>query len=178
MPNVATSTTTPRTAYFNAFWYIKFDPYTGKNKLQALLQYVNWNLDIADWKIQQMAEKKKPNSTAQTPFESIKFVNRNLSVEEKEDHDTANRPVEYVAVEFLKLALRGYSLKVSFDAYSKCMQATLLVWQKENANYGYGLSARGASAERAVSLLLYKHYDVLKENWSASYQAPIVDMEG
>lgn len=178
MPNIMTWDKSVSEACRDAFYFIHHDLYEGKNRMAAICQYFNNQMHRVDWINITMAEKKKPQSTSQTPFESIKFVNKNLTAEEKRDHDSANRPVEYVAVEFLKLSMGGYSLKISYDAYSKCMQATLLVWNKANPNFGYGLSARGATAERAVSLLLYKHYDVLHEDWTTAYQAPVVDMEG
>lgn len=178
MPNVITWNKSATTAIRDAFYAMHYDLIEGKNRVQALTQYINWNMQRVDWILQTMAEKKKPNSVSDTPYEQIKFVNKNLTTEEKQDHDNANRPVEYVATTFLKLAQSGYSLKVSYDAYSKCMQATLLVWNKACPNYGYGLSARGATAERAVSLLLYKHFDVLHEDWSQAYKAPVIDMEG
>lgn len=178
MPNITHWSKSVTEAIRDAFYFVHYDLYMGKNKVAATCQYFNNQMDRVDWILITMAEKKKAQSTAQTPFESIKFVNKNLTTEEKQDHDNANRPIEYVATTFLQLAQSGYSLKVSYDSYSKCMQATLLVWNKACPNFGYGLSARGATAERAVSLLLYKHFDVLKEDWTAAYKAPVVDMEG
>lgn len=165
-------------AIHDAFYFAHFpEMFAGKHQAQAVLQAIDRNLRLAERECISMA-RGKGHAVSKTDFQAIKFVNYNLTDEEKKDHDNANRPVEYVAKSALKLVSSGYGLKVAFDAYSKCYQATLTVWLEANSNFGYGLSARGATPERALSLLLYKHFDVLKENWATLYKAPTSSFEG
>lgn len=125
------------------------------------------------------ATTNTPNTNKPTPsWESTKFINRNLTTEEKADHDARKEPIQKLCVEFVKLVSLGYAVKCSWDAYSKCFQATATVWNDANPNYGYGLSARGATPERAVSLLLYKHFHILHEDWATSFVPQARDMEG
>lgn len=124
-------------------------------------------------------KKKRTGKSTTTPmYEAIAFVNRNLTDEEKLAHDARNEPIEYLAQEWIKLALSGYTCKLSFDSYSKCYQATLTVWNSACSNYGFGLSARGATPQRAISLLLYKHFEVLQEDWRAAYKPSTDSKEG
>jgi len=162
----------------DAFYFLHHDPFEGKHRRVCYVDAFNRNWSIAERELI-MAKKEATGKTAlASSYQEIKFVNRNLTDEEKAHHDEQNYQIGYLAVEFVKLATGGYTVKLSFDAYSKCMQATLIVWNSANPNYGYGLSARGATGERAISLLLYKHYEVLHENWAAFYKATSSSMEG
>lgn len=130
-----------------------------------------------------MSAKKSASATSNTStkspaWETIKFVNRNLTTEEKADHDARKESPQKLCHEFIKLVAIGYVIKCSWDAYSKCFQATATVWNEGCSNYGYGLSARGATPERAVSLLLYKHFHILNENWAEAFVPQARDMEG
>lgn len=165
-------------AVHDGFYFAHFpEMFAGKGQALRVVAAINRNFDLAE-RIWLMAAKGKGLAATKQQFQDIKFVNYNLTEEQKNDHDSTNRPVEYVAVQGVKLISKGYAVKISFDSYSKCYQATLTVWNEANHNFGYGLSARGATPERALSLLLYKHFDVLKENWSQAYKAPASSFEG
>lgn len=125
-----------------------------------------------------MTEKKQSRKTAPANGYEVRWVNRNLTEQEKTEHDTRPVDLSRIGKDWIKIALQGYSTKLSWDAYSKCFQATLTAWDGNCPNYGYGLSARGSTPERAISLLLYKHYEVLQENWTEAYQPRPTDFEG
>lgn len=125
-----------------------------------------------------MATKKAAANVDAPKFESVKWVNRNLSESEKQDHDEKKPKAADLFKDMLGLCNQGYNLSVKWDSYSKCFQASLLPYSPQCPNAGYGLSARAVTPERAVSLLLYKHFVVLEENWVAHYQAPVSSFEG
>ena len=122
---------------------------------------------------------KQRTSKADAPNgDALKWINRNLTEDEKADHDANQETTANLGKLLFKVALQGYNVRVAWDAYSKCFQANLIPFQRENPNFGYALSARGITPERAVSLLLYKHYKVFAEEWRDFYKAPIASMEG
>lgn len=125
-----------------------------------------------------MAKQKSPAKAEFSAPSDIKWINRNLTEEEKKHHDTQAKTAQELGVLLFKVALQGYNIRIAWDAYSKCYQTNLIPYQPENPNYGYAISARGATPERAVSLLLYKHYAVFEEQWVKFYQAPAVSFEG
>lgn len=165
--------------FYNAFYFMSHPQgFVGKGAQNALMQVITRELDNAQTEMEIYMAKKNGTKAVVTDYTATKWINRNLTTEEKREHDERKSTPQNIALRAVELALHGYTLKVSFDAYSKCFQATLLVWQAENPNFGYGLSARGSDPLRAVSLLLYKHFEILKENWAASYSAPVDDFEG
>lgn len=126
---------------------------------------------------------KKPNGTGTSKTDApngdaLKWINRNLTSEEKAHHDAQEKSPKELGVLLFKIASEGYNIRVAWDSYSKCFQANIIPYQPENPNFGYALSARGVTPSRAVSLLLYKHYAVFEENWSNHYQAPSNSFEG
>jgi len=160
----------------DAFWAVRHPSYYQNDA--SLLYSINSRLIAAAWRRLHMATKAGSKKATQSSTYDLKFVNRNLTADEKEQHDANPVPFSKLAQEWVKLTTQGYVTKLGWDSYSKCYQATLTVWQSDNPNYGYGLSARGATPERAISLLLFKHGDILGENWAAAYKPSSFDMEG
>jgi len=130
------------------------------------------------WRMSEMAAKKSSSSVQTPSYEAIKWVNRNLSESEKKDHDANTPKPADLFKDLLALCTAGYNIAVKWDSYSKCFQSTLLPYETSCPNYGYGLSARATTPQRAVSLLLYKHFVVLGENWVAHYTLPTSSFEG
>lgn len=139
------------------------------------LNQINRHLII---EVQKMAAKKGAVGSKSSVPDDLKWINRNLTDEEKQDHDVQGKTPEQLGLLLWRVALQGYNVRVAFDAYSKCFQANLVPYQAENPNFGYAISARGATPERAFSLLLYKHYAIFKERWTDFYKATSVSMEG
>lgn len=125
-----------------------------------------------------MAKKSDATKTAFAPPNDLKWINRNLTAEEKAHHDTQEKSASELGKLLFTLVMQGYNLRIGWDAYSKCYQANIIPFQPENPNFGYAISARGATAQRAISLLLYKHYAVFNENWSSFYTTPATSFEG
>lgn len=125
-----------------------------------------------------MATKKNKSAFVSSAPTDLKWINRNLTEEEKAHHDTQEKTTSELGVLTFKLVMQGYNLRIAWDSYSKCYQANIVPFQEESPNFGYALSARGATPQRAVSLLFYKHYAVLNENWAQHYKAPTSSYEG
>lgn len=126
-----------------------------------------------------MAKKATGQSQFNKPaYEAVKWVNRMLTEEEKERHDAAKLDPTKTFKGVLAVALQGYNIALKWDGYSNCYQATLIPFNTASGNYGFGLSARAADPHRALSLLLFKHYEVLQEDWQQAYKPTGKNLEG
>lgn len=126
-----------------------------------------------------MAKKVSNSGNIEKPkFEQVRWVNRQLTSEEKEQHDSAPIKVEKTFKDLLALAVSGYNISVKWDAYSSCFQAALIPYNSACPNYGYGLSSRAAEPLRAISLLLFKHYEILQEDWQQAWKPVSNSYEG
>lgn len=131
------------------------------------------------WRLrEEMATKKQASPVKKMPVSDIKWVNRNLDEREKADHDRANYTDEGIFIDLCTLTLQGYNFSLKWDGYSSCFQAALIPYNEQDVNYGFGLSARAATPKRAVSLLLYKHFRVLEQNWVKAYVPAQTSFEG
>lgn len=138
-------------------------------------EYVSFEI----YKRMTMAKKAAGQAQYQKPeYTQVKWVNRQLSSDEKEQHDSGNSTPQKTFKDLLALALGGYNISLKWDNYSKCYQATLIPFNEASPNYGFGLSARAAEPYRAISLLLFKHYEVLQEDWQQAYKPAASDFEG
>lgn len=162
---------------------IVYEAYFGLNKLYGRgVLVVAYNLGKSCMELENrllMAKKNNAPSNIQKPdYTSVKWVNRQLTSEEKEQHDSGNVRPEKIFKDLLALALSGYNIGIKWDGYSSCFQTTLIPFNTASPNYGFGLSARAADPFRAISLLLFKHYEVLQEDWQKAYKPSGNSLEG
>jgi hypothetical protein len=147
-----------------------------------LTKVIDFNLGNLSNRITEvlMANKKSVSGqdTRKPEFTSVKWVNRQLTADEKEQHDSGNTSPQKAFKDLLNLAVQGYNCSLKWDAYSSCFQATLIPYATASVNYGYGLSARAADPYRALSLLLFKHYEILQEDWQQAYKPVGNSLEG
>lgn len=105
----------------------------------------------------------------------IGWVNYRLTDEDKERLNAEPLSIELVINEFMTFAYRGYRLSVSYDDYSKAMQASLVCVNPEVPDCGYGISSRHPDLDTALRSLLYKTDVVGEGNWSTFAAAPTLD---
>lgn len=159
---------------YTAYWADRL--YGNQTKI---LRYNLERISIELEKRLTMSKKVTGNGNVVKPEHvTVRWVNRQLTEEEKHVHDSAPIKPEKTFKDLLALALAGYNISVKWDAYSNCFQATLIPYATACANYGYGLSSRAAEPMRAISLLLYKHYEVLQEDWQQAYKPTGNSYEG
>jgi len=77
-----------------------------------------------------------------------------------------------------ELAADGYKTTISYDQRSDCVAAFLTALPSQRTNGGKALSSRGPSAHGALTVLFYKHFTKLKENWAANAKAAAKDTWG
>lgn len=143
-----------------------------------LCRTVTQNELLIEKEILEVSKKTTPIKHEKPAAQAVKWVNRNLTEEEKADHDERKYTPQGVYKDLIGLAVSGYNFSLKWDGYSSCFQATLIPYNTACHNFGYGLSSRSADAFRAVSLLLHKHFRVLEEDWVSGYVERSQNFEG
>jgi hypothetical protein len=152
--------------------------YFNKRSPIELTHAVHRELWYAQGVLDKMSAKKQIPTQEKPDFANLLWVNRNLTDSEKEEHDKRNIKPADVVKELIGLALVGYNFALKYDAYSKGYQTTLVVYNSEHKDFGYAISARSSDPYRAMTLLLFKHFDVLGESWKENFKMPGSGLEG
>lgn len=96
------------------------------------------------------------------------FVSCELSDEQKK-HVKAHLPAMDQALDSVDRFVRdGYKLSIRFEDRSMAYAVWLTGPEKDSTNSGLVLSARGPSLVAALGVLLYKHFEVLQEDWTSA----------
>lgn len=116
------------------------------------------------------------NVTRGKDFEFIGWVNIRLEDVHKDEISFLAGQGETTVIDtlncFARLAYDGYSLSVTWDDYSDSYQASIVCKAVDDANYGYGLSARHPDLDMALLTLRYKHENVCSGNWGSIAPSP------
>jgi len=72
----------------------------------------------------------------------------------------------------LGLLDEGYRVTLKFDDYSDSYASFMQQQAAEGVNYGFTLTGRGSTPEKALKQLLYKHFEVMGELWEQFAGAP------
>jgi len=67
-----------------------------------------------------------------------------------------------------------YKVTLSKDVSHKSYLVALTCMDPNSPNAGLCLTTRGKDATNAIAMAAYKHFEVLKENWSKIVQPPDV----
>lgn len=95
----------------------------------------------------------------------MKFVNYDLSAEDKQALKSAAIDAVDLFVNIGRLVGEGYKLSFGWDHYTDSFAAWLIGSSKECVNYGFILSARASTVEKAIAALFYKHTSVFDGVW-------------
>lgn len=111
------------------------------------------------------------NSKSGDDYVLPSFVSCELSDAEK-DKCRANLMEPDAILETLSdLAGNGYKITVSYDNRSDCVSAFLTATEGQRTNKGLAISSRAPDAQGALTVLFYKHFEKLKENWADNESA-------
>jgi len=110
--------------------------------------------------------RKSVNSTSGDEYELPKFVSCELTDAERDKCKNnlvePNELLETVS----DLVGNGYKITVSYDNRSDCVSAFLTGTPGQRTNKGLALSSRAPDAQGALTVLFFKHFEKLKENWA------------
>lgn len=112
-----------------------------------------------------MATKTKAEKPAQNYMQT--FVQCELPKETKEAVKKWDPKFEITMDALDRLVSDGYKLSIAQDTYHDCVGAFLSFPKPGHKHSGLCLTARGPSYLQALKVLVYKHYQVLQEDWGA-----------
>jgi hypothetical protein len=93
------------------------------------------------------------------------WCNIALNEEDKEAIATWEITIAEVLDVFSAMIFDGYRLSVTWDDYSKALQASLVCANEEDGNYACGMSARHPDMDTVLKTLLYKHHLTKDTGW-------------
>lgn len=92
-----------------------------------------------------------------------------------EDHKKHLKSLKVTAEKTMQgldsLVVEGYKLSMSFETKNDCVGVYLTQPKPEGQEYTVCLSARGPSLDKALMVLLYKHFEMLQGDWSGKVKA-------
>lgn len=98
-------------------------------------------------------------------YELPKFINCELTDAERDKcKNNLIEPSEIMET-LSDLAGNGYKVTISYDNRSDCVSAFLTGTAGQRTNKSLALSSRAPDAQGALTVLFYKHFEKLKENW-------------
>jgi len=93
------------------------------------------------------------------------FVKYRLTDDEMDQAKNAATEMADIGEIFAQLIGEGYKVSASYDNYGKGVQVFLTPSNKDNANFGWTLTARAPMLLLAVGVLCWKHYTLFMQNW-------------
>lgn len=119
-------------------------------------------------KSNQSTTNEKRTQNGDKNFTLPTFVSCELNDEERSYCKQHVLNLSEVSSRLEDLLTEGFKLTLSWDDNSDCALATLIGTPKQATNRGLALSARGGSLEGSLTVLFYKHFEKLKEDWTNS----------
>lgn len=107
-------------------------------------------------------------SAAGPSFPETRWVKCDLSPDEKDDLKKREVSVTAVIASLADVIGEGFKISVSYDERSDCVGAYLTAPKESGLGGAVCLSARAPTLETALAVLLYKHFEVLREDWSSA----------
>jgi len=141
-------------------WYNANDYFDNRTTFENIARY-----SIEKDMVTRMPAKRK---TTEFNRESTwkGFLEYRLSDLELIDADETVVSDEEMLESVIRLLETGYKFTASYSATTKTATATLQAGDALPKLTGWALSAKGSNGRDALKLLLYKHFECLKEDWT------------
>jgi len=111
-------------------------------------------------------------ATKDSRIASVRWVNYRLTENDKAALESEVLQMNVVLGDFAEMVYSGYRLSVSYDEYSKAMQASLVCGAVDNPDNGFGISARHPDLDTALRSLLYKSSKLGFRRWHEYADSP------
>lgn len=108
---------------------------------------------------------KKPTVTGKS-FNPSRWVACELSSSDKKHLKAVEISLETIMAGLGRLIDDGYRLSMGYETKNDAVGVYLTAPKDPALEYTMCLSARGPTLERALVVLNYKHFEMLKEDWS------------
>jgi len=113
-----------------------------------------------------MPRKSAVNKPIQTGTNKMPdFVNCNLTDDQKDFVKANVLPLKELFDQLDDLVADNYKITMSYDDQTDCYSVFMIGKDNQTINNGLMLSAYAPILSGALSLLLFKHFTVLKEDW-------------
>lgn len=113
---------------------------------------------------------KKPEKSSKS-YE-VRFVSCELDKSTKEALIKWDPKFESTFEGLDRLITDGYKVSISHDSYHDCVGVFCTMPDTSNEHHGFCLTARAPSWMEAVKVLVYKHFNILSENWGSEVNQP------
>lgn len=110
---------------------------------------------------------KRSQSTASRAerFNNDKFVNYELTVDEKARCKAWLPTLEEFDDALLKIEESGYRVATKYDNWGNCYGAFITAVEATNSNSGLILTGRGSTPCKAIKQAMFKHFVVFDMEW-------------
>lgn len=104
------------------------------------------------------------------------FINLELDAKQTKQYRDWRLSAEAVIDAWTELLEAGYRLNTKYDDYSSSI-AAFLIPDAENENSGFILTGRGGNAYRAMSEVIFKHFEILHGDWRPAAEHSPLDRD-
>jgi len=111
------------------------------------------------------SKSTKPENS-RPAFQKSEFINYDLSKTEKEACKAWDMSLSELDLMMQKLNESSYKISVGWDNYSRAFASFLVPQDAQMENYGLILTGRGTTPVKAIKQVLFKHYNVLGDDWT------------
>jgi len=111
-------------------------------------------------------DKKNAGKSSAPRFNNAKFVNYELSSDERAACKAWLPNLDAVDDALLKAVEQGYKISVKWDTYSQAFSAFMVTDDSKTENVGIINTGRGSTPLKAIKQALYKHFVVFDLVWS------------
>jgi len=108
---------------------------------------------------------KKPTVTGKSYTQS-RWVSCELADSDKKHLKSVKVSHEQIFSSLAQLIDDGYRLSLGYEERNDCVGVYLNAPKNPSVEYTMCLSARGPDIEKALTVLMYKHFEMLKGDWS------------
>ena len=131
-------------------------------------------LNIATETLDQKWGTIVPRKNGQPDFQIEAWVNVSLSDADKEEISRVGVDWQAIFDWFGRRVYEGYRITLSWDEYSKAVQAAIICRNPDLGDYGLAMSSRHPDADLALMSLIYKDTIIGVDGWRALLdQAPV-----
>jgi len=113
-----------------------------------------------------MASKRTTNPTTGFPPTQWVVCELPTPVKDRLKKEKVNEPAVFKSLD--NLVESGYKFSLSRDERADCVGCYLTAPRNDGSTSVRCLSARAPTVAAAIMVLLYKHYEMLQEDWSGS----------
>jgi len=133
-----------------------------------MCDHLDWNLWYRQIKEQCDMARSSSSKPVDRPRDNMQttWVNVNLTSEDKEVLKNAETSSDELAAALVALVLEGYEFRLKPSRKEDSYMAFLFPPDNGHAHSGFALSAFAADPRTALTVLLYKHFEVLGTDWT------------